>query len=63
VFGLQKLDFKSVCQSPFGAYMQVHDEAMTTNTIDPRTTEAINLSPTGNIQGAHNFFGLVTREI
>ncbi len=41
--------------------MQVHDETMTTNSMDPRTTVAI--GPTGNIQGAHNFFSLVTGEI
>jgi hypothetical protein len=63
IFNTPKLDFKTVCKLPFGAYVQVHDEAMITNTMEPRTTGAINLGPTGNIQGAHKFFSLATGEI
>jgi hypothetical protein len=63
IFATPKLDFNTVCRLPFGAYVQVHDEAMVTNTMEPRTTGAINLGPTGNIQGAHKFFSLTTGEI
>ncbi len=51
--GDQKLDYKAICQIPFGAYVQVHDDLSVVNTMEPHTTGAINLGPTGNIQGAH----------
>ncbi len=63
IFGEQRLDYKMVCQLPFGAYVQVHDDISQTNTMEPRTTGAINLGPTGNVQGAHKFLSLVTGEI
>lgn len=56
IMGEQKLDYKAIGRLPFGAYTQVHDDLAITNTMEPRTTGAINLGPAGNIQGAHIFF-------
>jgi hypothetical protein len=58
--GAQKLDYKTMCQLPFSAYTQVHDDLEVTNTMESRTTGAINLRPTGNIQGSHKFLSLNT---
>jgi hypothetical protein len=44
-------------------FRQVHDDRQQTNTMEPRTTGAINLGPTGNIQGAHKFLSLSTGEV
>jgi hypothetical protein len=63
VFGEQKLDFNNVCQLPFGAYAQVHDDLSITKIMESRTTGAINLGPTRNIQGTHKFCCLKTGEI
>ncbi len=63
IFGEYRLEYKTVCQLPFGSYVQVHDEVSQTNTMEPRTTGAINLGPTGNVQGAHKFLSLVTGEV
>ncbi len=54
VLGEQNLDCKNV---------QVHDDLSVTNTMEPRTTGAINLGPTGNLQGAHRFFNLLTGKV
>jgi hypothetical protein len=58
IFGQQKLDYKSICQIPFGAYAQVHDDPDITNTMESQTTLAISLGTTGNIQGTHKFLSL-----
>jgi hypothetical protein len=63
VFGEQKIDYNLICQLPFGAYVQVHDDLDITNTMQSRTTGAINLGVTGSIQGTHKFFSLNTGEI
>jgi hypothetical protein len=63
IMGEEKLDYKKVCQLPFGAYVQVHDDLDITNTMESRTTGAINLGPTGNLQGAHRFLSLKTGEL
>jgi len=63
VLGEQKLDYMNVCQIPFGAYAQVHDDLSVTNTMESRTTEAVSLGTTGNIQGTHKFLSLKTIEI
>jgi hypothetical protein len=57
IMGEQVLDYNTLCKLPFGAYMQVHDDAKTTNTMEPRTTGGINLGPS-NMQGGHKFFNL-----
>ena len=43
--------------------MQVHDNLEITNTMQTRTTGAINLGTTGSIQGTHRFYNLHTGEI
>ncbi len=55
-----KLDFAKHCRLPFGMYCEVHDEPMSTNTMVTRTTRAIVLSLTGNMQGTYKFFSLAT---
>ena len=62
IMGEQRIDCKLLCKIPFGAYVQVHDDLQVTNTMDPRTTGAINLGPT-NMQGGHKFLNLTTGEI
>jgi hypothetical protein len=63
IMGEEKLDYKKVCQLPFGAYVQVRDDLDITNTMESGTTGAINLGPTGNIQGTHRFLSLKTGEL
>jgi hypothetical protein len=63
ILGGQRIEYKSMCRLPFGAYVQVHDDRQQTNTMEPRTTGAINLGPSGNIQGAHKFLSLSTGEV
>jgi hypothetical protein len=63
VLGEEKLQYKKVCQLPFGSYAQVHDDLDITNTMESRTTGAINLGHTGNIQGTHRFLSLRTGEL
>jgi len=58
VFGDQLLHYKEVCRIPFGAYAQVHEDQSITNTMESRTTGAITLGTTGNIQGTHRFLSL-----
>jgi hypothetical protein len=57
------LDYKKVCQLPFGAYVHVHDDLDITNTMESRITGAINLGPMGNVQGTHRFLSLKTGEL
>jgi hypothetical protein len=63
VMGEEKLDYTKVCQLPFGTYVQVCDNLDIMNTMEARTMGAINLGPTGNIQGAHCFLSLKTGEL
>jgi hypothetical protein len=63
ICGEQKIDYNRICQLPFGAYVQVHDDLEITNTMQTRTTGAINLGTTGSIQGTHRFYNLHTGEI
>jgi hypothetical protein len=55
-----KLDFSKHCKSPFGAYCEVHDDPEKTNTMVTRSTPAIVLGPTGNLQGTYKFLSLAT---
>jgi hypothetical protein len=55
-----KLDFKKHCRAQFGSYCEVHDEPVPTNSMMSRTTPAIVLGPTGNLQGTYKFFSLTT---
>jgi len=52
-----KLDFAKL---PFGMYCEVHDEPAPTITMVTRSTPAIVLGPTGNLQEAYKFLSLVT---
>jgi hypothetical protein len=63
IFGERKLDYNVMCKIPFGAYVQVHNDLSVTNTMESRMTGAVNLGPTGNIQGTHKFLSLKTGEI
>jgi hypothetical protein len=63
VFGKRLLHYKTICRIPFGAYAQVHDDPSITNTMESRTTGAISLGTTGNIQGTYRFLNLQTGEI
>jgi hypothetical protein len=62
IMGGQKLDYKSLCKLPFGSYAQVPDDNPQMNTMESRTTGAINLGPTGNILGGHRYLSLKTGE-
>jgi hypothetical protein len=59
VTGLQA-DFTTHCRVPIGAYCEVHDEPNPTNTETERTTTAIALGPTNNLQGSYYFMSLQT---
>jgi hypothetical protein len=63
IFGEEKIDHKTLCQLPFGAYVQLHNDKEITKNMESRTTGAMILGPTGNVQGTHNFFSLKTGEI
>jgi hypothetical protein len=51
ICGEQMLNYKTICRLPFGAYAQVHDDQSITNTMASRTTGAISLGSSGNVQG------------
>jgi hypothetical protein len=53
-----ELDYAKHCRLEFGTYCQVHEEH--DNTMATRTTGAIALRPTGNIEGGYYFFSLAT---
>jgi hypothetical protein len=63
ILGEQKIDYKVLCQLPFGAFVQLHDDKEITNNMESRTTRATNLGPTRNVQGTHKFLSLKTGEI
>jgi hypothetical protein len=54
------LDFNKHCQTPFGAYAEVHEDRNITNTMSERTQPAICLGPTANFQGSYKFLSLRT---
>lgn len=54
----QHVDFNSHCALEFGTYSQVHEEH--DNTMQARTTGAIALHPTGNVQGGYYFYSLTS---
>ena len=55
-----KLDYAKHCKSPFG---EVHDEPVPTNIMVTRSTPAIVLGPTRNLQRTYKFLSLATRKI
>jgi len=52
------IDYNKHCILQFGTYVQVHEPH--NNSLMPRTTGAIALRPSGNIQGGHFFLSLTT---
>ena len=58
-----RLDYKKHCRVLPGTYCEVHDEPVPTNTMVPRTHEAIALGPTGNLQGSVKFYCLTTGRV
>ena len=57
------LDYTKPCRVLPGTYCEVHDEPSPSNTMTPRTHEAIAMGPTGNLQGSVKFFCLTTGRI
>jgi hypothetical protein len=55
-----RANFATHCCSLFGAYCEVHNENDPSNTMRPRTSQAIALNPTGNLQGSYYFMSLGT---
>jgi hypothetical protein len=55
-----KLDFAKHCKLQFGTFCEVHDKPTPTNTMVTRSTPAIVLGPTDNLQRTYKFFSLAT---
>jgi len=55
------IDYNKHVRIPFGAYAHTHE--IHDNTMRPRTIGAICLGPTGNEQGTHYFYSLVTGRV
>ena len=55
------IDFNKHCKLEFGAYVQAHEEH--DNTMSTRTTGAIALRPTGNVQGGYYLYSLSTGRV
>ena len=55
------IDFNCHCTLAFGSYVQTHEEH--DNTMTARTTGALALRPTGNIQGGFYFYSLSTGRV
>ena len=53
-----QFDFNKHCKCEFGSYVQTHDDSNIKNNMNPRTTGAICLGPTGNAQGTYKFMNL-----
>ena len=54
----RNVDYKIHCMVTFGAYCQVNDEPRRLNSSVTRTTEAIALGPSGNLQRRYHFMSL-----
>ena len=52
------LDYHKHCHLEFSEYIQTHEEH--DNSMHSRTTGAIALRPTGNVQGGYYFMSLMT---
>jgi hypothetical protein len=59
----RNLDFAKHCQVPFGTYVQANQENDPTNTLAPRTINAIYLRPMTNLQGGHEVMNLHTGQV
>ena len=56
----RSVDCTIYCKVTFGAYCQVNDESKRLNSSVARTTGAIALGPSGNLQGGYHFMSLKT---
>lgn len=56
----RKIDYEKDFALGFGDYVQVHNPAVETKSMDPRTTAAIALYPTGNVDGSWAYLSLTT---
>jgi hypothetical protein len=54
----QEIDYTKHCRVQFGQYVQTHEKH--NNTMTPRTNGALALRPTGNKQGGHYFYSLMS---
>ena len=57
----RNIDYNKHIRIPFGAYAHTHE--IHDNTMRPRTIGAICLGPSGNEQGTHYFYSLVTGRV
>ncbi len=53
-----KLNFAKHCKAPFGSYCKSHGKPVPSNMMVSRTSPAIILGPTGNIQGTYKLLNL-----
>jgi hypothetical protein len=51
MFTGRKISVKNECKLAFGAYVQVHEDNMVTNTMAPRSVGAIAVGSAGTVQG------------
>jgi hypothetical protein len=51
------------CAMGCGNYCQISDESEPQNSLAPRKHCAISLGPSGNVQGGHKFYTLLTGKI
>ncbi len=58
-----RLDYNKHCRVLPGTYCKVHAKPLPSNTMMPRTHEAIAVGPTGNLQGSVKFYSLDTSRI
>ena len=58
-----RLNYKKHCWVEPGTYCEVHNEPTPTNTMMPRTHEAIALGPTENLQGSVKFYCIHTGRV
>jgi hypothetical protein len=58
IMTVQSLDYNKHFRLEFGSYVQVHEQ--NDNSMVARTTGAIALRPTGNVQGGYYFMSLTT---
>ena len=56
-------NYATQCRVPIGAYCEVHNENHPSNTELARTSRAIALNPTGNLQGSYHFLSLDTGKL
>ena len=55
------IDYTKHCQLEFGSYVQTHE--VHDNTMRTRTTGALSIRPTGNMQGSYYFYSLTTGRV